>query len=80
MCTIYDSSKCICLLLLFVFARFCMVLFWMLSSHVREDLSFLIIPPRQNKDARPPSVPCALLSLLFCLPGIPHLSWLAGQI
>ena len=44
MCTIYDSSKRICLLLLFVFARFCMVLFWVLSSHVREDLSFLIMP------------------------------------
>ena len=44
MCTIYDSSKRICLLLLFVFARFCMVLFWMLSSHVRKDLSFLIMP------------------------------------
>ena len=33
---------------------------------IQELLSFVIIPPGQNKDARPPSVPCALLSLPVC--------------
>lgn len=44
MCTIYDSSKRICLLLLFVFARFCLCLFQVLSALVRKDLAFLIMP------------------------------------